>query len=376
MLNNRFSSGLFLRNSLLMMFVAIAITAYGQADAALRARLQHADSQSRLDDPALLPWHMKVEFQLYNEKGKPTESGTLEEWWLGKEYRKRRFESPSFTATIISNKDGVFQTANTPALPAALDTLEQQFFRPMDAEIDDTTLQPDLRSMNFGAVPMDCIMLDSPIKNAHALPLGLFTTFCLDKGKTSLRVSYNFGTQLILRKKIGVFQGKFVALDVSVMESDVVSSTATVTDLKSATLTEADFAVTPEMRRLNTNVVTLIEGPQSNIGLVKGKAIFSPMPPMPAQNIALQIYGNVVLKALIGTDGRVHDIHVVSTPDARLAIAAIAVVRQWKYQPATLNGTPVAVDDTISIPFQKHELQENMYSQGARGVLDYNNSLQ
>jgi TonB family protein len=61
--------------------------------------------------------------------------------------------------------------------------------------------------------------------------------------------------------------------------------------------------------------------------------------------------GRVILQARIGSDGHVHGLKVISTPDADLAIASLAAVRQWTYKPYLLNGEPVDVNTQITVNF-------------------------
>jgi peptidyl-prolyl cis-trans isomerase A (cyclophilin A) len=63
-----------------------------------------------------------------------------------------------------------------------------------------------------------------------------------------------------------------------------------------------------------------------------------------------RVQGTVVLDAIIGTDGTVKELNVVSGPD-ELQQAALDAVRQWRYQPFLLNGAPVEVRTTINIVF-------------------------
>lgn len=65
------------------------------------------------------------------------------------------------------------------------------------------------------------------------------------------------------------------------------------------------------------------------------------------------IQGTVPLEALIGVDGSVASVRVISAqvhPD--LAQAAINAVRQWKFSPTLLNGREVEVVMNVSISFQ------------------------
>lgn len=62
--------------------------------------------------------------------------------------------------------------------------------------------------------------------------------------------------------------------------------------------------------------------------------------------------GTVVLRLLIGTDGRVADISVAqSSGFVRLDRAALQAVRDWRWQPTVRDGQPVEVRGLYSMPF-------------------------
>jgi TonB family protein len=63
-----------------------------------------------------------------------------------------------------------------------------------------------------------------------------------------------------------------------------------------------------------------------------------------------RIQGTVILKAVIGTNGDVGDIQLISG-HPMLAPAAIDAVRQWKYEPYILNGTATEVETQIQVNF-------------------------
>ena len=72
-------------------------------------------------------------------------------------------------------------------------------------------------------------------------------------------------------------------------------------------------------------------------------------PPVDARGAHIQ--GVVRLQALIGTDGRVKNVAVLSGPPP-LHNAAIENVRQRQYQPTQANGRPTEVETEISITFE------------------------
>lgn len=79
--------------------------------------------------------------------------------------------------------------------------------------------------------------------------------------------------------------------------------------------------------------------------------IVSKVPPVyPVDAKKAKITGSVVLTAIIGRDGEVENLRVVSGPSA-LQQSALDAVRQWHYKPFLLNGNPVEVETTINIVY-------------------------
>jgi protein TonB len=67
--------------------------------------------------------------------------------------------------------------------------------------------------------------------------------------------------------------------------------------------------------------------------------------------------GPVLLHAIIEKDGSIQSVKVVSSASPLLDQAALDAVKQWKYRPYILNGTPVEVDTQISVNFDPYVLK-------------------
>ncbi len=80
------------------------------------------------------------------------------------------------------------------------------------------------------------------------------------------------------------------------------------------------------------------------------KLIRHPDPIYPQIAKSARISGTVELAAIIGEDGHVQDLRVVSGHPL-LRQAAIDAVKQWVYQPTLLNEQPVKVQTTIDVIF-------------------------
>jgi len=81
------------------------------------------------------------------------------------------------------------------------------------------------------------------------------------------------------------------------------------------------------------------------------KLIFQPKPEYPPVARMARIEGTVRLEAVIGTDGRVENLKVVSGHPLFLK-AAVDAISRWRYQPTLLNGEPVEVLTEIDVIFQ------------------------
>lgn len=81
------------------------------------------------------------------------------------------------------------------------------------------------------------------------------------------------------------------------------------------------------------------------------KLIRQPSPVYPAIAKSARIQGTVVLQAIIGKDGTVRDLKVLSASSPLLIQSARDAVKQWVYQPTLLDGEPVEVITEISVTF-------------------------
>ena len=73
-------------------------------------------------------------------------------------------------------------------------------------------------------------------------------------------------------------------------------------------------------------------------------------PVYPAAGSAQKLHGAVVLQATIGRDGSVEDVKIVRGYFV-LGRAAIAAVKQWRFQPYTVNGRAASTQTTLTINF-------------------------
>jgi protein TonB len=78
--------------------------------------------------------------------------------------------------------------------------------------------------------------------------------------------------------------------------------------------------------------------------------IQSVKPEYPPEALAQKLHGTVVLQAIIGRDGRIEDLKIIRGYFV-LGKAAIAAVKQWRFQPYSVNGRAAQTQTVITVDF-------------------------
>jgi TonB family protein len=350
---------LYLLKSPISVFLC-ATTLFGQAKSAVPAApvippgtnlndpqvlLPLAISANSLDDATLTPWHLKASYESFDESGKVADQGTFEEWRLSSDKWKRIYTGATFNQTEYESSEGTFYETSAGAAPWPLSLIGKELVHPMpdDSDMDGST--PELRPFNATkSVKLSCLMLTQPLKKTH-WPLGLFPTYCFDANSTMLRAELFDGGVEAVRNQMATFRNTYVAKDIHLTDDGKQLLQIQLVSLSSMSQSEATaLAATPGFGKI---------APPKQVDLASdGNKIGGPNPIYPVQARQNHIQGKVVMQARIGTDGRIHQLRVVSTTDELLSIAAMSAVERWVYKPYMLQGKPVSVKTTINVIFR------------------------
>lgn len=102
------------------------------------------------------------------------------------------------------------------------------------------------------------------------------------------------------------------------------------------------------------NALPILRPPKNPVvisHLAEGQILSRVQPVYPVMAKATHAEGTVLLHAIIGRDGRIENLRVVSG-HALLNQAAIEAVSQWKFRPYILNGSPIEVETQIMVNFR------------------------
>lgn len=105
-----------------------------------------------------------------------------------------------------------------------------------------------------------------------------------------------------------------------------------------------DSSMIPPPRLTSSRIIHQSEGVQS------GLLVYRVDPRYPRLAMNAGISGTVELRAIIGRDGRVRSVEVLSG-SALLAPAAVAAVGEWRYRPTLLNGEAVEIETHVTVHF-------------------------
>jgi protein TonB len=78
-------------------------------------------------------------------------------------------------------------------------------------------------------------------------------------------------------------------------------------------------------------------------------------PAYPPMAVSARLQGIVILEAIVDEEGVVKEVKVLRSVKPLLDHEAVAAVRQWRYSPVVLNGTPVPFVLTVSLSFSLQE---------------------
>jgi TonB family protein len=169
--------------------------------------------------------------------------------------------------------------------------------------------------------------------------------FLADKNVLLMRTD---GLETLNFTRVGELSGKLVLLDFTIKRANKILLQFKTDSMTSTTAVEsaAELAV-PE----NALPVASLGPVTVASGVMAGRKVGGANTIYPADAKRAHVQGTVVLDALIGADGLIHDLHAISSPDASLTAAAMNAARTWRYKPYLLNGEPVATRTEIHINF-------------------------
>jgi TonB family protein len=303
-----------------------------------KALMMLAVKTNGLTGPDVHPWHLKATYQLLDEKGSITDHGTYEEFYVSPTKFKRTYASTAFTLTEYGTEKGVLRSGARNAQSIQIAAIHREFVNPMPSEQEIEHESFELQQREASGGNLTCLTVTGARVDSGR-------TYCLAADKPILRIAASAGgwTQA-LHNRIVSFQGHFIAQDLRILRSGKLAITAQIDVVESLNpVDEIDFTPSPDAMLVPQRI-------DASAGVTQGHLLSKTSPSYPPAARSAGVSGTVVLQAVIGLDGHIEELRVISGP-LILQQAAIDAVRAWVYKPFLVNSEPVEINTTINVVF-------------------------
>jgi TonB family protein len=339
----------------LALLVAAALPALGQAPSGSAPGLPgvnggvFASYSPSYDYSAFKPWHLKASYQLGDDEGKPAGQGTYEYWWVAPQVYRSTWTRGVTAYTEWHTADGrVAYQGESEALSYFERKLGTALVSPLTAsgELDPAKFRLDDHGVTATNSVVSCFNTVPVAQKAdpvQAPAFGIFPTYCFNTKKQFLLGIYSFGTLVMQYNDFTQFQGKALARIFSFREGTRYFLTARIEE--TGMLSPSDPALVPPEAAKPVRIE------KGQIGTYAAERLLvKKVPPAYPQDAKdAHVEGTVVLQSVIGIDGRVRDLQILSAPSPSLAFSAFRSVSQRQYKPCTINGEPTEMETTIGV---------------------------
>jgi hypothetical protein len=297
--------------------------------------LKLALDMNGLEVPSARPWHVKLSYDQFDEDGDNVLSGTIEEFYSGPKKFKRVYASDTSNRIDIANDAGLFR-AGDQNWPSVVESgVLNSAIHPLDlARWDDRTRRPEKTELKSGNVKFPCVSLrDKDLRVTHfGAPM-----FCFEPGTVMLRYVNANMAEVMTYDSIVLFQGRYVARDITIRHVDKPFLKIHVEELGEITkLSDTFFALPPDAKGPLGGRIPV---PSSTYN--EEYQLSSPQPEYPRG-----VSGLVHVKYVVGKDGSVVEATAEDGPE-ELRKAVLKAVQKYRFRPYLLLDQPVEVESTI-----------------------------
>ena len=322
-----------------MLLIALSRSSACQDTEVLKSRVLVAVRRSSVLTSTVPPYRLTATIVTFDGAGKNPVQGSFELLHRKTDYRITTV-FPQSKSSYLSNGSGkyVASVGDPPYFAAKIIRALQQPFS--YSGFDSVPARP----LKDFSKPVECFAVTSTTTQVVRGPVVPEHEVCIDSTSDSLLAVVD-GDETYLREDIHQFSGHDIAYKVRLQLGAITVAEATVTRFDTAGITDADFTPDPDMKRSDQLPARI---PAS---VIAGRIIKHDNPKYPGAAKAAHVQGVVLLHAIIGKDGTIKNLSVISSPDAVLSEAAVKAVSHWTYEPYLLNNEPTEVDTTITVSF-------------------------
>ncbi|MGI4829278.1 MAG: energy transducer TonB [Janthinobacterium lividum] len=265
-----------------------------------------------------------MSFQLFTLEGKPSEQGTLEEWWSFNSGARLNVTTPTLGTIHSLRIDQSSQDAGRRSI-FLIEDMVTSTTRP--AGTLNRRSEVTAKDQSVGSVLLHCLAT-KPGANSFSV--------CTGEADKTIRVVAQ-PNRILIRNRIGKLNDAEVALDEKISYCGRDAITGHVEALESFAPTSDD---------VETQTPVTVPGQ-----VLAGMKLSGDPPLYPVSARMNHISGVVFLGGYINELGKIDYVFPIASPSPMLTGAALTAIKQWTYRPYLLNGKPVGVNTVITTNF-------------------------
>ncbi len=209
-----------------------------------------ARTHNDIDTEGVTPWELKATFQLFDSKGLPQQTLTLDELWAGPDQQRLTWTGPQYQRTTITNRDGTFRAGSSQPVPAFVESALQTILHPVpDSSVTSaTTLR--MQEQKFGKEFYNCVISIPATPPPMVTPLNVILIgrpieYCFETNTMNYRIT--LGNIANSRSDSAApFQTRNVAKQDAIAVGKIVRAKGTVDDLSVVPQPDPQAFVAPE----------------------------------------------------------------------------------------------------------------------------------
>ncbi len=287
-------------------------------------------SLNGLQSTDLLPWHIVVTYNQFDEDGDNVHSGVYEEYWVGDKKYKRVYKSDNLNQTDYATDKGLYRHGDQRWPNRAESQVRAEVIAPFSYAATLQGFHGRNLERTFSGYNLQCVLIerDSGISDP--------TQYCFEPNSSILRYSRGFGWFQTVYNRIVSFQGRSLGQEVDVTDGgkpylklrvEIIELLSHVDD---ANFVPPSDAVGPLGDRVS--------------GVSLKPISMSSHPEWPA-SLRTQHF-TVMVEIVIGKNGHVVSAHGASGPPEGYKACEDAV-RKWVFKPYPVLDKPVEVEQKV-----------------------------
>jgi TonB family protein len=321
---------------LVLTLTSLVCTAFAtKKDAEAAELIEHAKQLSDIRAEGAPAFRLKMSFKILKEDGSVLEGSHTEDWVSKTQWRRQTVLGDFREIQTVAGRKRWVLTSSS-AVPEHLGDFlsltdifrfQPEAWKPQkieDQELNGNSVRCVETNPNaWGGRSALCFDKISSTITANLIPSQRGTSIV---ETTCFYSDYQKFGDRVLARSYQCGEDKHVRLEAKVVELTVEPAT------------DPAFFTPPDGAKESVNCLTPIKHPT---------AVYQPDPK--TTELAPSDGTLVVIRVVVGTDGKPHDLTVTSAPNRDSDLAALEAVRQWTFKPATCDGEPIGVAVEVDI---------------------------